>query len=103
MQGKSVELLFPHGAVVVEPVGRLLHGAGDQAAIPLTPLAPAGNEAGSLEDAQVLAHRRQRHAERRRQFADGVLPALQPLEQLSPARVRQRAEDGVESMVNHVV
>ena len=56
-----------------------------------------GHKAGVGEHVEMLHHRRQRHRERLRQFADGqaVLPS-KPRQKSAPGRVGQRRKRAVE-------
>ena len=66
-------------------------------------LAPL-DEAGLLEDAEVLDEARERHAERLGQRTDRALALAQAAQHGPTCRIRQRAEHGVEVLrriVNH--
>ena len=68
-------------------------------------LAPL-DEAGVLEDGQVLDEARERHPERFGKLADGMFPALEAGQHAAPGGVGQCAEDGVEPrglILNHLV
>jgi len=64
------------------------------------------DEAGILEDREVLHESRQRHREGLREIADRCRTFAQPREHGAPRGIRERAEDDVEAarfMVNHLV
>jgi len=105
VRGEPVELLLPEPAVAVDPGGRLAHRARDEAAAPAAALAAALEQAGALQHAQVLGDRRQGHAERVGQLADGRLAGPQPRQDGAPRRVREGREGIAQDrfMVNHMV
>ena len=76
-----------------------------QSAVHDTPGFLPFDEAGALEDPQVLDEARERHPERFGKLADSMVPALEAGEHGAARGVRQRAEDGVELLpgliVNH--
>lgn len=54
------------------------------------------DEAGSLERLDVLRRRRERHAVRFGELADGVLAHGEPLEHAAPRRIAEGAENEIE-------
>src|SRR6185295_10603759 len=89
-------------------VGGGAHGPGNEAAVVHAALAPPGEQAGALEDAQMLRDRRQRHAKRLRELADGRVGRRGELrEDRAPRRVGERLERRIERratrIVNHMV
>src|SRR5262249_29566913 len=70
---ERVEAVGPEAAVARDPVVGGAQAGAAQAAARHAAVPAAVDEAGGLEDAQVLGDRGQRHGERRRQLADAVL------------------------------
>ena len=76
---QGVEPVLPERLVVGDPVGGGAHGSGHEAAVVHAPFATAGEQAGALEDAEVLRDRRQRHAERARELRNRSVGRLASL------------------------
>jgi hypothetical protein len=93
---EGVELYVPEAAVVRDPAG----GAGERRAPEPAVVGPApalaGEQAGALEDAQVLGDRRQRDAERRRELGHGGLARRETRQHRPPRGIGERAEGRVE-------
>jgi hypothetical protein len=61
---QGIELLFPEGAVLVDPSGGILHGLGSEAAAVDAAVDFALEKSRGFEDAQVFGNRRQGNIER---------------------------------------
>jgi hypothetical protein len=96
---QSVELRLPVAAVAVEPK----RGPEDRAGIEPTAADPTrallGDEPGAHQDLYVARHRLQRDVERLGKLGDQTIPAVEPGQDRSPHRVRQRAEYQVQCLV----
>jgi len=87
-----VETLFPQGAILQCPVGGLLERRRRDATRAKLAVAPLSDEAGSCENAQMLADGRRTHIERSGQIANGGLALRQPGEDGASRRVSQRGK-----------
>lgn len=95
-----IELLSPEALVFVEPFHGVLHRPRRELARDHAAGLFAGDETRVGEHVEVFHHRRQRHRERLRQFADGDAVALRkPGEQRASCRISERVEGAVESGV----
>ena len=94
-RGRPVDLaLSPDGKTIYAKSNAQLLAIERTAMDPPVHLAP--NQAGTLEDLQMLGHCRQRHRERRRELADGRGSLCQPRDHLASRPIRQRAEQVIE-------
>ena len=106
---ERIELFGPETFVARDPHRRALHGRGIQFAANHAPFFRARDQAGGLQNGQVLHEARQRHGVRLRQLADRETAAirLRQLRQDAAARcIGQRRKDEVELglfIVNHWV
>src|SRR6185312_16623065 len=95
-RAEAVQAAFGRQPLPAYPV----RGGGQRPGDELIGADPPGlrraDDAGLLQDAQVLDHRRQRHVERPGQLADRRRTAGQPLDHGPPAAVAQCAEHPVE-------
>jgi hypothetical protein len=94
--GERVELRLPVFAVAVEPQRRL----EDRSRFEAAAADPAGallrDEAGPHEDLDVARHRLQRDVERRGQFRDEQILAVEPRQHRAAHRIGKRREDAVQ-------
>jgi hypothetical protein len=94
---ESVQLEVPETLVEGQPFERAPQRRGNETTAPFSSFDASLEEAGALEDAQVLRHRRQRHVERLGQRQGrGVAFGGEPRENAASRRIGQRAEDAVE-------
>lgn len=102
---ESVESALPELAVARDPGGSFGQRRGLEAAATHPPVLLGLDEAGPLEDVDVLEDRRQRHGERPRELAHGGLGLREPDQDGPARRVGQSPERGVEPalIVNHQV
>ena len=91
-----VELVLPEDAVEGEPVGSLLHGGNGETAHADTTGFFLLDEAGLLENVEVLKDGGHRDAVGACQFGDGGVAALQCGEDGSTRRVAEGSEGAVE-------
>ena len=95
-RGERVELRLPVFAVAVEPQ----RGLEDRPGLEPAPADPPGAlllyEAGPDQHLDVARHRLQRDVERRRQFRDEQVLAIEPGQHSAPDRIGQRGKDVVE-------
>lgn len=93
---EALEVRLPHGAILLKP------GAGLGEPLSLDPPRPplrvlsGTDQPRALQDLQVLGDRGLAHRERRREFADGRVPAREPRKDGAPGGIGQREERGVE-------
>jgi len=104
---KAVETFGPETLVAVEPIHRLLHRSGGQAARHGAAGLGARDQAGIRQHVEMLHDRGQRHREWLRQIAhrNTVLPA-EPRQQRAPGRVCKCGKGAVQRRIlilNHVV
>ena len=94
--GERVELRLPVLAVTVEPQ----RGLEDRAGFEPVAADPAGallrDEAGPDQDLDVARHGLQRDIERRGQFRDEQILAVEPRQHRAAHRIGKRGEDAVE-------
>ena len=94
--GKGVELRLPVFAVAIEPQ----RGLEDRAGFEPAAADPAGallrDEAGPDQDLDVARHGLQRDIERRGQFRDEQILAIEPRQHRAPDGVGERGKDTVE-------
>ena len=97
MRSEPVETRRPEALVAFKPFIGLLHGRGIESARHNAPGFMAFDQTGVGEHREVFHRRRQRHVERRGQFAhrQRVL-AAQSGEHAAPGGVGQRRENTVE-------
>jgi hypothetical protein len=107
---QGIELVFPEGAVRVDPSGGVLHGLGRQTAAVDTAVDFALEESRGFEHAQVLGNRWQGNVEGLGQFRDGGLAPGQPCEDGAAGGIGQSAKGGIQRgvcgskrIVNHTV
>jgi hypothetical protein len=94
---ESVQLKVPQAFIERQPFEGAPQRYGDQATAALAALQAPFDQAGALEDAEVLRHRWQRHVERLGQRQRGRIAfGRQPRENAASRRIGQRAEDAVE-------
>lgn len=105
-RAQPIQPRVPEFLVALEPFERHSHRSGVELAVhdaaDLFPL----DQAGILEDRQMLDDARQRHADRRGQLSDRALAMPQPEQDRAPRRIGERAEDRIEAarrIVNHKV
>ena len=92
--------------MAVEPLERALERAALQTATHHAADLVARDEAGILQDAQMLDKTRERHPERLGQRADRMLAVAELRQHGAPRRIGERAEYGIETggvIVNHLV
>ena len=94
--GERVELRLPVLAVAIEPQ----RGVEDRSGVEPAAADPAGallpDEAGADQDLDVARHRLERDVERRGQFRDQQIRAVEPGQHRAPHRIGQRGEHAVE-------
>src|SRR5690606_30991012 len=93
---QRVETFVPALAIPLEPRGLLLHPQRTQPARSHTSDLSRADEAGLLQDADVLLHACQRHVEPARELRDRSVGAAELLQHASARRVRERRERGIE-------
>jgi hypothetical protein len=105
--GKAVEVVGPEALVAVEPVHRLLHWPGGQAAGHGAAGLRPRDQARIRQHVEMLHDCGQRHRKRLRQFAHRDAVALaEPRHQRPPGRVGERGKGPVQhffAILNHVV
>jgi hypothetical protein len=103
---QGIELVFPEGAVPLNPGGGILHGLGSQAAAVEAAVDFAAEQAGGLQHAEVLGDSRERDVEGRGELGDGGSALGEARENGAARGIGESAEGGVErraGIVNHVV
>jgi len=102
---KSLQSRFPELAIETNPLGGVLHGPGRQATTTHAPRLVALDQAGALEDGQVLQNGRQGDAMPRRQIGHRSRAARQPPKDVTPRRVSQGCKGLIQAVriVYHVV
>jgi hypothetical protein len=103
---QPIQAGVPEGLVSPQPFVGCAQRCGIQMAHMDAAKHLARDEAGAFERLDVLGRRRQRHAQRLGQLANGLLALRQAMEHLPPRRVTQGVEDGIELgfvKFNHVV
>jgi len=104
---KAVETFGPETLVAVEPIHRLLHRSGGQAARHGAAGLGARDQAGIRQHVEMLHDSGQRHRKRPCEFADRhVLFVTEPGEERSPGRIGKRRKGAVQrlvSILNHMV
>jgi hypothetical protein len=104
---EAIEPVVPEAFVAGEPLHGAFHGSGLQAASHRAAALGTLDQVGPRQHVEVLHDRGQRHRERLRQLADGlIVPLRQLLENGAPRRVCQRRKRAIEPFVvnvNHVV
>ena len=96
MAAQSVEPHIPELFVAGQPCGGLADALGRQHAAHDPALLLAGDQPGLFEHANVLHEPNERHAVRRRQFADATRPACERIKRAAAGRVGESAEHKVE-------
>jgi hypothetical protein len=87
-----VEARGPQLAVLLHPRRLLLEAAQAEPAGPNAADLLRGDEAGLLQDADMLLHAREGHAELRGKIRDGSIRAPEMFEDAAPGNVRERSE-----------
>ena len=103
---QPVEALLPERPVPGDPVRDRLERPGIQAAVADAAIAPPLQQAGFLQDLEVLRDGGERHVERLREVRDPGLSQREPREDGAPRRIGERAERPVHAggrIVNHLV
>jgi hypothetical protein len=104
---KAVETFGPETLVAVEPIHRLLHRSGGQAARHGAAGLDARDEAGVRQHVEMLHDRGQRHRKWLRQFAHGnALVLAKPRQQRAAGGIGKRRKGAVQrfvSILNHMV
>jgi hypothetical protein len=97
--------MLPEPAVPLHPDGGLAHRSCDEVRDADTSLPANGGEPRSLEHADMLGDRGQRHREAAGQLADRPLPAGEAGQDLAPRTIGEGGEGAVELRltVNHMV
>ena len=100
-----VELVLPEDAVEGEPIGGLLHGSDGEAAHADSAGFSLLDEAGLLENVEVLEDRRHGDVVRAGEFRDGGVSVLQGEEDGSTRGIAECGEGCVEAgqILNHKV
>src|SRR5438105_3259579 len=75
---QTIETLLPEAAVMLDPIGDVLEVTRLEAAGPPLSLAPARDQAGTLQDLEMLGNARQAHFERFGQLGDRGFSAREP-------------------------
>jgi hypothetical protein len=97
MRGEAVEARRPKSLVTFKPFIGLLHGRGIESARHNAPGFMTFHQTGARQHREMLHRRRQRHSERRGQFADRQrLLGAQAGEHAAPGPVGQRRENAIE-------
>jgi len=102
---EGIESAFPEAAVLGDPVFGLLQGSGSKLAEARAANLFLRDEAGLLEDADVLHHRGKGHAVRAGKVGHGSFAEHEGSEDGAARRVGEGAEGGIESCgtLNHMV
>ena len=93
-------------AIPLDPFGLLLEATEAEPAGADAPDFLGRNEPSPLEDADMLLHARQGHAEPFGEFGDGRVRAPELLQHAAAGSIRERGERGVETgvlILNHMV
>ncbi len=102
-----IEPLGPELFVTIEPLERVAHRLGIEAAGDGAPGLAAVDQPGIGQHVEMLHHGRQRHRKRRREFADREPRLLgKPHHQRTPGGVGKRRKGAIEVgalKVNHLV
>jgi hypothetical protein len=93
---QGVELVLPEDAIVLDPAGGVFHGLGSEAAAVDAAVDFAAQQAGALQDAQMLGHGRERDVEGRGELGDCSFAEGQAGEDGSAGGIGEGAEGGVE-------
>jgi hypothetical protein len=106
---QRVELVFPEGAIVIDPTGCVFHALGREIAAVDAAVDFAAQQAGGFQHSQVFGDRRKRDVEWFGKFADGGLPLREAREDSAAGGIREGAEHAIESgtlrlrIFNHMV
>src|ERR1043165_2274110 len=99
---EAIEALLPKLFVAIDPVGGVFQRRRlEVAAAPLR-VARAGDEAGALEDLEVLRHGGEAHVERGGELGDGRLAGREAGQDRAPGRVGEGGEGVAELVVGHL-
>src|SRR4029453_12224610 len=101
-----VEPCLPELAVPLDPCRLFIQSTQAKLAVPHAPDLLRGDEPRLLQDADVLLHAREGHAELLGQVRDGGVSAPELLQNATSGGVRERGEGGIEvgtCILNHVV
>jgi hypothetical protein len=100
------ELVFPEGAIVFDPLSRVFHWFRREAAAVDATVDFATEQAGGLENAQMLGNGWERDIERSGQFRDGRFALGKAGKDGAASRVGECAKGGIQKrrrIVNHMV
>jgi hypothetical protein len=104
---KAVEVFRPEALVAIEPVHRLLHRLGGQAARHDAAGLRTRDQAGIRQHVEMLHDRGQRHRKWLRQFTDrNAVSLAEPRQQRAAGRIRKRGKGAVQDLIailNHMV
>src|SRR5437764_3633009 len=101
-----LEARVPELAVPLDPCPLFLQSARAELAGPHAPDLLRGDEPGLLQDADVLLHAREGHAECLGKVRDRSVGTSEPLQNAASGGVRERGERGIEAgrcILNHMV
>lgn len=93
---QPLEPTFPEFSVTLQPCGRLSHRLGFKAAGTALRVTPAGNQAGTLQHAQMLGDGRLRHFEGRSQLRHRSFPERKTRQDGATRGIRQSREGGIQ-------
>src|SRR6266508_2666483 len=99
---QAIEAVLPELAIPLDPVGGLLEALRLEPAGPPLRIAAARDEAGALEDFQVLRDGRKRHVEGPGQLGDGGLTFREPRQDRAPGRIGERSERNAQVVRGHL-
>src|SRR5262249_16731314 len=86
------ETRVPESAIVIRPFGHLLDRRGLEVTGSPLRVAPARDEARTLEHLEMLRDGRPAHRERFGELADGAIPARETREDGAPSRIGESSE-----------
>jgi hypothetical protein len=104
--GQGIELLLPETLLTLNPLRGMLHRLRHEPATSDATVLLLAQEAGTLEDAEMLRDGGQRHIERLCKLADRGVSLGQPCQYGPPGGVTQCTEDGIQfvgPIFNHLV
>src|SRR5579863_7553735 len=98
---QSIQALFPEDAIFLQPIGGAFEGGGFEAARTELRVAAAGDEAGVLQDFEMLGDGGQAHVERFGEFCDRGLSGREAREDGAPRGVGKGGESQAEVVGGH--
>ncbi len=99
--GEAIEALLPDDSIFFDPIGDLLERGGLEAAGAPLSFAAAGDEAGALEDFEVLGDGGHAHVEGGGEFGDGGFAGDEAGEDGAAGGIGESGEGGAEMIGGH--